>query len=139
MAIWQKPADVATLNDSLTPIDGVIGLKIDRLGADFIEASFTVQKNLLQPFGLLHGGISCVVGETLGSIAANLALPPGQVAVGVHLGAHHLKKATHQEEVKATVAALKCGRRQQIFRTTLVNQAQELLSEITLTTYALDA
>ena len=50
-----------------------------------------VDTRTLQPAGILHGGASVVLAETLGSCAANLCLPPGRHAVGLDINANHLR------------------------------------------------
>lgn len=72
----------------------------DRMGIELIEASaervvgrMPVEGNT-QPFGLLHGGASCVLAETLGSTGALLHAGPGRISVGIEISATHHRSAT---------------------------------------------
>ncbi|GAA1693683.1 hotdog fold thioesterase [Microbacterium sediminicola] len=90
-----------------TPINGLdwvqqrsIGALAERMGMEFVE--FTVERAVAtlpvegntQPVGLMHGGAYVVLGESLGSMAANLYAGPGRLAVGVDINATHTRSAT---------------------------------------------
>lgn len=70
-----------------------MGIEIVELTAERAVATMPVEGNT-QPFGLLHGGAYCVLGETLGSVHANLLAPEGTVGVGVDINATHTGSAT---------------------------------------------
>lgn len=74
-------------------IAGHIGIEFLEIGDDFITARMPVDSRTHQPFGLLHGGASVVLAETLGSIASNLTmdLNAGKACVGLEINANHLK------------------------------------------------
>lgn len=73
-----------------------IGITITSLGPDYIEGTMPVDERTFQPHRLLHGGASCVLAESLGSIAANLCLNPQEkVAVGQHIEATHIRPVTN--------------------------------------------
>lgn len=104
------------------------------LGDDFIRARVPVDQRTIQPFGLLHGGVSVVLAETLGSTAAFLAAPPGtRSVVGVEINANHLK-SVREGWVTGTARPLHIGRRTQVWQIELVNGNGELtcVSRITL-------
>lgn len=77
-----------------------MGALAEKMGIEFIE--FTVERSVAtmpvegntQPVGLLHGGAYVVLGESLGSMAANLHAGPGRLAVGVDINATHTRSAT---------------------------------------------
>ena len=88
---------------------------INHLGIEFIYASgekmvarMPVDKRTVQPMGLLHGGASCVLAETLGSIGATLSTGSKKIAVGVEINANHLRSAT-SGYVTATSTPVKLG------------------------------
>ena len=69
-----------------------LGVRFLEIGADFIVASMPVNAHTRQPAGLLHGGASVALAETLGSIAANLCVDPERrVCVGQEINASHLR------------------------------------------------
>src|SRR3546814_19348072 len=84
---------------------------VTELGDDFIRGTLPVDARTLQPFGLLHGGASVALAETLGSIAANLCLDPAtHMAVGLEINANHLR-AVRSGRVTGTARPLHVGRK----------------------------
>lgn len=70
------------------PLNGRLGIEVLEASADKVVATMPVEGNT-QPFGMLHGGASCVLAESLGSIGATLWALPERVAVGVDINATH--------------------------------------------------
>ena len=95
MRIWKKPVSVEELTSihSETAV-AQLGIEFLEVGDDFIRARVPVDTRTRQPYGLLHGGVSVVLGETLGSCGAAYACPEGQRAVGLDINANHLRGAT---------------------------------------------
>src|SRR4026209_2714547 len=90
--IWKRPVSV----DSLTAIHvnttvAHLGIEFLEVGDDFIRARAPVDSRTRQPMGILHGGISVLVAEMLGSVGAACASPPGHRAVGLEINANHLR------------------------------------------------
>jgi 1,4-dihydroxy-2-naphthoyl-CoA hydrolase len=85
-----------------------MGVELLEASADRLVARMPVAGNR-QPFGLLHGGASVVLAETVGSIAANLHAGPERVAVGIEISATHHRSAT-SGHVTATATAISLGR-----------------------------
>jgi uncharacterized protein (TIGR00369 family) len=111
MSIWKKSADVATLNETNEGrANGVLGIAITEVGEDFVRAEMQVEQRTHQPFGLLHGGVSCVLAETVASVAAMLACDEDHYAVGVDINATHMN-GIRSGKVIATARPLKIGRR----------------------------
>jgi len=72
-----------------------IGIELIELGDDFIKGKMPVDDRTKMPFGLLHGGASCVLAETLGSCASNLCIDPTKnSAVGLEINANHIRSVT---------------------------------------------
>jgi len=91
-AIWKRPVSV----DSLTAVHvnttvAHLGIEFLEVGDDFIRARAPVDSRTRQPMGILHGGISVLLAEMLGSCGAACASPPGHRAVGVEINANHLR------------------------------------------------
>jgi uncharacterized protein (TIGR00369 family) len=84
---------VASMPDGMGELNEKMGVEIIELGADRIVATMPVKGNT-QPYGLLHGGASVVLAETLGSIGSGLAARPDRIAVGVDISATHHRSAT---------------------------------------------
>jgi 1,4-dihydroxy-2-naphthoyl-CoA hydrolase len=69
-----------------------IGIEFTELGADFMKAHMPVDPRTRQPYGLLHGGASCVLAETLGSVASAMVIDPSTfICVGLEINANHIR------------------------------------------------
>jgi 1,4-dihydroxy-2-naphthoyl-CoA hydrolase len=93
MAIWFVQATPDELNDySKNTMVKHIGIEFMEVGDDWIKASMPVDQRTIQPAGLLHGGASATLAETLGSVAANLCVDPNEkVCVGLEINANHVR------------------------------------------------
>ena len=134
MRIWQQAISVEAVTAfSLNTAVSHLGIEFLEIGDDFITARVPVDARTRQPFGLLHGGVSVVLAETLGSVAANYACPPGHQAVGLDINANHLR-AVKSGWVTGTARPVHLGRTTQVWRIDMVNEAGELtcVSRITM-------
>lgn len=94
MSIWLKPTQPDEINArSANTAVAHLGIEVTEVGDDFLVGRVPVDHRTKQPFGLLHGGVSVVLAETLGSIAAYHASPEGHAAVGLDINANHLRAA----------------------------------------------
>lgn len=76
-------------NDNMA---GNIGIEFLEVGDDYLKARMPVDERTKQAFGILHGGASCVLSETLGSVAAWMCInPEKQMAVGIEINANHIR------------------------------------------------
>ncbi len=93
--IWKKPVDLETLNRLCVPtIHSALGIQFSAFGEDFLSAEMPVDERTKQPFGVLHGGASVVLAESLGSMASYLALEgEDRAAFGIEINANHVKTA----------------------------------------------
>ena len=115
MGIWQTPPDLDALNAAARgTLAETLGIRLAEIGADFLRGTLPVDARTLQPFGLLHGGASAALAETLGSVAANLCCAPGTRAVGLELNANHLR-AVRAGMVAGTARPLHLGRATQVW------------------------
>ncbi|MBS0358368.1 MAG: hotdog fold thioesterase, partial [Proteobacteria bacterium] len=96
MSIWFKHYDLDDVK-KITEKNMLhhIGIEFIEIGNDFIKAKMPVDHRTMQPYGLLHGGASCVLAESLGSIASNLCLDRDKkYGVGIEINANHIKSIT---------------------------------------------
>ena len=94
-AVWKQPVSTQILSDiHRDTAVAHLGIEFLEVGPDFIRARVPVDTRTRQPYGLLHGGVSVVLAETLGSCGAAFAAPPGHRAVGLDINANHLRGAT---------------------------------------------
>lgn len=92
-----------------------LGIQITELGEDYIRGSMPCDERTRQPFGLLHGGASVALAETLGSIAGNLCLDNERfLAVGLEISANHLRPVT-RGSVLGTARAIHVGKQTQVW------------------------
>ena len=92
-----------------------LGIEFLEVGEDWLSARVPVNRQTCQPYGLLHGGVSVVLAETLGSIGAAYCVPAGTKVVGLEVNANHLR-AVSQGWVTATARPVHLGRRTQVWQ-----------------------
>ena len=138
MAIWQKPITLDELNaHSVDTAVSHLGIEFVKLGDDFLRARVPVDKRTVQPFGLLHGGVSVVLAETLGSMGAYYSSPEGHRAVGLDINANHLKGAT-SGWVTGITRPVHIGRTTQVWQIDMTNDLGHMtcFSRITMAVLA---
>ena len=126
MAIWQKPISLELLvAANKTSAANWLGIEFTEVGDDFLRGRVPVDHRTTQPFGLLHGGVSVVLAETLGSSGAYYSSPEGHGAVGLDINANHLRSA-RSGWVTGTARPVHRGRTIQVWQIEMVNDAGEL-------------
>ena len=108
--------------------DKTIGLQITAASADEVTATLPVTAALLQPYGLLHGGVLCAVVETIGSIGGALWFGDRGQVVGVHNSTHFLRSATVGEVLDAVARPVHRGSSQQLWRVEVFDAQQRLVA-----------
>ncbi len=135
MTLWFTPPDLDRLNAQATgDLARTLGMKLTAIGDDWVQGTMPVDERTRQPFGLLHGGASVALAETLGSLAGNLCLDLSEsMAVGLEINANHLRAAT-SGLVTGTARPLHVGRSTQVWEIRIENQDGELccISRLTL-------
>ena len=126
MRIWQQPLSVDILNAiNEDTVVRRLGIEFLEVGDDFLRARVPVNAHTRQPYGLLHGGVSVVLAETLGSCGAVYACPEGWRAVGLDINANHSRGAT-SGWVTGTARPVHIGRSTQVWQIDMHNDAGEL-------------
>jgi 1,4-dihydroxy-2-naphthoyl-CoA hydrolase len=136
MGLFPKDLKVEDVNAMWLPrMDRDLGVVITEIGDQSMTAEFTVSERNVQPFGIMHGGMSCVVGESLGSVAGGLCLRDGnRTVVGQSLYAIHLRPARLGMTLKAVAEARHLGQRSQVWEILLSDKEQgKPIAKITLT------
>jgi 1,4-dihydroxy-2-naphthoyl-CoA hydrolase len=134
MAIWQKPISLELLTQrGMSTAVSRLGIEFTEIGADFLRGRVPVDERTVQPFGLLHGGVSVVLAETLGSSGAYHASPEGHHTVGLDINANHLRSA-RQGWVTGTARPVHRGVTTQVWQIDMVDDAGRLtcVSRITM-------
>ena len=110
-----------------------LGIKIIEIGNDFLIAKMPVDHRTKQPMGLLHGGASVVLAETLGSLAASLLVDKSvEFPVGIEINANHIK-SVKSGFVYGKASPIHVGRRTHIWQTDIRNEVGKLICTSKLT------
>lgn len=135
MSIWLNPsltlADLNALNPNT--LAGHIGIEFVEIGEDFLRATMPVDARTRQPFGLLHGGASVVLAETLGSVAANCCVDASRKAcVGLEINANHVR-GVREGIVTGTARPLHLGGSTQVWEIRITDAQERLVCVSRLT------
>ncbi|MFY0592455.1 MAG: hotdog fold thioesterase [Roseivirga sp.] len=115
-----------------------LDIEVIEIGEDFLKAKMPVDHRTTQPMGLLHGGASVVLAETLGSIAGTLTVNnKEQHCVGLEINANHIKSAK-SGFVYGKTTPIHIGKRTQIWEITITNELEELVCVSRLTLAVID-
>ena len=110
-----------------------LGIEFIEVGRDFITAKMPVDHRTKQPFGILHGGASVVLAETLGSVGGNYCLAEGDgYCVGLDINSNHIR-AVSEGVVTGTAKPYHLGRTTQVWHIELHNEAGKLVNISRLT------
>ena len=133
-AIWKQPVSV----DSLTELHvnttvAHLGIEFLEVGDDFIRARAPVDTRTRQPVGILHGGVSVLLAETLGSCGAAFSSPDGHRAVGLDINANHIRSVS-DGWVTGIARPIHVGRTTHVWQIEMTNGAGQLtcVSRITM-------
>lgn len=136
--LWTQPVTTQTLTDfhKDTAVER-LGIEFLEVGDDFLRARVPVDTRTRQPYGILHGGVSVVLAETLGSCGAAFAAPAGHRAVGLDINANHLR-ATTSGWVTGTARPVRVGRSTQVWQIDLQDEQGRLtcVSRLTMAVLA---
>lgn len=128
--IWNVEPTLEGLNQSgqNTAVDH-LGIVFTDVGDDYLVAEMPVDHRHVQPMRMLHGGVSCVLIETMGSVAGMLSVPePGKdYIVGTEINASHLRGVPEGGKVSAKVTAVRIGRRVQVWAVDISDAAGKLV------------
>lgn len=116
--IWFQPTTLDDLRQRMAARPGLsthLGIEFTELGPDFLSGRMPVDTRTHQPHGLLHGGASCVLAETLGSVAGSLVVDRAAArVVGLEINANHIK-AVSRGFVVGTARPLHVGKSTQVW------------------------
>jgi uncharacterized protein (TIGR00369 family) len=115
-----------------------LGIVFTDIGADYLRATMPVDDRTRQPYGLLHGGASVLLAETLGSTAGMLRVQPGQRCVGIEINANHVRPAA-DGYVHGTARPVNLGRTLQVWEVRISNEQDKLVCIARVTMAVLNA
>jgi 1,4-dihydroxy-2-naphthoyl-CoA hydrolase len=139
MGIFKTTTTVEALNKwSANTLAEQLGISFTVIGDDYLEATMPVDRRTHQPLGLLHGGASVALAETMGSVAATLCVDgTKQYCVGLEINANHIKSA-REGFVTGVVKPVHVGRKTQVWEIRISNQIGELVCISRITMAVLD-
>jgi 1,4-dihydroxy-2-naphthoyl-CoA hydrolase len=134
MAIWKQDTSLEHLNGwSRNTLMEALGIRLTAVGDDWLQGTMPVDHRTHQPYGLLHGGASVALAETLGSTAAMLTLDPEKErAVGLDINANHVRGVTGGV-VTGTARPLHIGRSTQVWEIRIEEEHGKLVCMSRLT------
>ena len=114
-----------------------LGIEFTEIGPDYLRATMPVDERTRQPYGLLHGGASVLLAETLGSTAGGMCVDDGEGVVGIEINANHLR-GVREGEVTGTARPLHVGRSTQVWEIRIEDPRGRLacISRLTLAVIA---
>lgn len=134
--IWKTKFTINDLNgsDSESLLTN-LGIEFTEFGDQHLSASMPVDKRTIQPYGILHGGASATLAETVGSVASRLCLDPDKnlVPVGIELNISHLKSVT-KGKVTAIANPIRLGKSLHVWNIDIKNEEGKAISSARLTT-----
>ena len=134
MSIWRVAATPEQLTERGShSMPGFLGVRFTEVGADFLRATMPVNERTLQPFGLLHGGASVSLAETVGSVASMLCVDTERyMCVGQEINANHLRGVA-SGSVTATARPFHLGNRSHVWHIEIRDERENLVCVSRLT------
>jgi 1,4-dihydroxy-2-naphthoyl-CoA hydrolase len=133
MGIWRVTATPEVLTERASrSLPGHLGIRITEIGEDYLRATMPVNERTHQPFGVLHGGASVALAETVGSMAAMLCVEPQFMVLGQEINANHLRSVA-AGTVTATARPYHLGGRSQVWHIEIRDEGERLVCVSRLT------
>lgn len=140
-SIWFTPFEVEEINQRAEgTLSSHLGICFTEAGSDFLRATMPVDARTIQPMGILNGGASCALAETVGSAAANYCInQKTHICVGLDINMNHIRPArTIDKWVQATAKPLHLGKTTQVWEIKILDPHEKLVAVSRLTMAVLD-
>lgn len=135
MSIWRQHSTPEEIQSRAKgSVNGLLDIRITEIGPDFLRGEMPVDERHVQPFGIIHGGVSVVLAETLGSVASMMACDPGYMAVGLEINANHLRPLPKGGRAFGLCTPVRIGRSVHVWNIELRREDGELFCVSRLTT-----
>ena len=131
--MWKAPVTCEEINQKCrnTLVDH-LGIEFMQMGDDFLSARMPVDRRTCQPMGIVHGGATAALAETVANAAANYCVEKGKICVGLELNINHMR-AVYAGFVTAVARPLHLGKSTQVWEIKITNEAGQLTSAARLT------
>jgi 1,4-dihydroxy-2-naphthoyl-CoA hydrolase len=135
LSIWRQHTTPEEIHSRAAgSVNGLLDIRITEIGPDFLRGEMPVDERHVQPFGIIHGGVSVVLAETLGSVASMMACDPGFMAVGLEINANHLRPLPKGGRAFGLCTPVRIGRSVHVWNIELRRDDGELFCVSRLTT-----
>ena len=137
MSIWfKKDIDVEKLNQfSANTMNEILGIKITEVGENYLKGTMPVDKRTHQAYGILHGGASAALAETLGSVGSVIVVDPEKyICVGVEINANHIR-SVRDGMVTGTALPLHLGASSHVWEIKITDKNEKLVCVSRLTVF----
>lgn len=136
--IWKKEFTIEALNATQDNMVKHLGIELTAFGDDYMQATMPVDGRTHQPFGLLHGGASVALAESVGSLAGFLCVEdPKKVVVGQEINANHLR-GKRSGLVTATAKPIHIGKTSQVWSIEIKDEKEKMIAISRLTLAVID-
>lgn len=138
MSIWKNSIDLQALADTRKDtLVELMGIEFTEIGDDFLKGRMPVDRRTHQPYGIMHGGASCVLAETLASIGANYCVDSTkEYCVGLDINTSHIRMVK-SGFVYGTAKPVHLGKKTQVWEVKIVDEQDKLISITRLTLFVL--
>lgn len=129
MSIWKTPISIEEITKrGKNTLSELMGIEFIDIGDDYLKAKMPVDQRTKQPIGIMHGGASCVLAETLGSVAGNYCVDlTKEYCVGLDINTNHVRQA-REGFVFGTARPIHLGTKTQVWGIEIRNDADNLVS-----------
>jgi 1,4-dihydroxy-2-naphthoyl-CoA hydrolase len=133
MSIWKREATLDKIFDrNQGSMVTTLGIEFTEIGDDYLVAKMPVDERTRQPLGIMHGGASCVLAETVGSVGAYLCVEEGYYCVGLDINTNHIR-AVRDDYVYGTARPFHLGGSTQVWGINITDKDGKLISVTRLT------
>jgi len=126
MSIWRSLKTLEEINAPSATLISHLGIRIIEIGPDFLRGTMPVDARTVQPYGLLHGGASVALAESLGSAGAAMSVDAQYQVVGQEINANHVR-AVRSGLVTGTARPVHIGGRTHVWTIDIVNDSGKLV------------
>ena len=129
MSIWFRPYGLEEVQQRRTgTMVEHTGIQITEVGSDFLKGTMPVDHRTIQPMGILHGGASVALAETLGSLAANVVVDNEKnYCVGLDINANHIRAVVKGKSVTGVARPIHLGSSTQVWTIEISNEEGKLV------------
>ena len=121
MKIWKRDTDLININKKMNnTLASHLGIKITKIDDNSLEGEMIIRDCLKQPYGILHGGASVALAETLGSLASNLSIEESVSTVGLDINANHIR-AVREGLLKGNATPVHIGKSTHVWEIKMYN------------------